>query len=101
MLLMILNQKKNWEKVNIFISENRDFMTASNIYRTADKSIQEDILRQAKITNGRITALENFQKEVETKIQDRKDSKINQQNLVTIITAIVMAVSALVMIFKK
>ena len=83
----------NWQSI-------KDFMTRSDLYREADRVIQKDILAEGKKTNGRISALEDFKKEIETKIQDKKDAKVNTNTLISIVTAIIMAVAAIVMCFK-
>jgi hypothetical protein len=87
------NDDRNWEEVKNFIAESRE-------YRAADSVRQEYIAAQVKKTNGRVDILEDFQKEIEIKIKDRKENRINTQTLITIIATVVMAISALVMIFK-
>lgn len=85
---------ENWAEIKNFITESRE-------YRAADIVKQNYILEQVKRTNGRVDSLEDWQKESKIRIQDRKDSKINTQALVTIIATVIMAVSAAVMLFKK
>jgi len=48
--------EKNWEDIRNFISESRE-------YRAADLVKQEFIASEVKKTNGRVTILEDWQKE--------------------------------------
>ena len=58
-------------------------------------------MAQVKKTNGRVDEVEDWIKEAKVRIQDRKDLKINTQALVTVIATVIMAVSAIVVIFKR
>ena len=84
----------NWQEIKNFISESRE-------YRAADQVKQEYIMSQVKTTNGRVDEVEDWIKEAKVRIQDRKDLKINTQALVTVIATVIMAVSAIVVIFKR
>lgn len=96
---------KNWAEIHEFIAESRE-------YRAADVIRQEYIKKQVDKTNGRVDALEIWKTDIDAKIKERRDqlnnevkNKLDIKNnfiiFVNICLAIVMAVSAVVMIFKK
>ena len=92
---------KNWEKLNSFMDESRDYRTRDEITQKYQAENLEALKNAVKIQNGRVFKLESWQQEIEQKIKQRKDSYANMQALITVVATIVMAVSALVMIFKK
>ena len=53
------------------------------------------------IQNGRVVKLEEWKQIIEQKIQQRKDNYNIIQAIITVVATVVMAISALVMIFKK
>lgn len=99
------NNEKNWQDV-------RDFMARSDLYRDADKKIQDAIWAEAKRTNGRISELEDWRKDAEFRIKERREQlaieikkKIDRRNniiiFINIVLAVIVAVSGIVMCFKK
>jgi hypothetical protein len=63
------------------------------------KTLRE-IVTQAKLTNGRVTSLEQWQQEEKVSKKNKKDGLHNRLNLVSICCAVICAVTAIVMIFK-
>jgi len=92
---------KNWDEIKNFIKDQTSFNNESREYRAADIVKQEYIMAQVKKTNGRVDEIEDWIKEAKVRIQDKKDSRINAQALITIIATVIMAVSAAVMLLKK
>jgi hypothetical protein len=95
-----------------FSQDVRDFMIRSDLYRDNDKGIQENILAEAKRTNGRISDLEDWREKIDERIQNNKEAAVEKNKskaaikdnfvlFVNICLAVIMAVSAVVMIFKK
>lgn len=92
---------KNWEEIRSFISESRE-------YRIKDELLQKDQIRDIEslnnkvgIQNGRVVKIEQWKIDIENQIKRRKDNYSTAQAMITVIATIVMAVSAMVMIFKK
>lgn len=84
---------QNWQEVKDFMRESRD-------YRIADSVRQEFIKAQVLKTNGRVDELEEWKGKIQTRIDDKRESRINSQALVTVVATVIMAVSAIVMYFK-
>jgi hypothetical protein len=77
-----------------------------------DKEIQQSILQEAKRTNGRISDLEDWRKDAEFRIKERREQlateikrKVDIRNniiiFINIVLAVIVAVSGIVMCFKK
>ena len=109
----------DWQEIRDFIKSQTIFNNESRVYRERDIITQqyqveniEKLKNQVAFQNGRVLELEKFREEIKNRIknrreeidereQNKKDFNINRQNLINIIIGIVMAVSAIVMIFKK
>ena len=78
-----------------------EIITESREYRAADAVRQEFIKEQVKKTNGRVGELEVWQTEVKTIIEEKKNAKKSNQDLLMTIATVIMAVSAIVLYFKK
>lgn len=92
---------KNWEGIRNFISESREYRLKDDITQKYQVENIEALKNQVKIQNGRVFSLEKWKEEIEVKIKQRKDNYANMQAIITVVATIVMAVSALVMIWKK
>jgi len=90
----------HWDEINKFIAESRIYRAQDAITQKYQVENIEALKEQVKIQNGRVTKLEKWQSESEVTKKDKKDSTLNTQALVTVICAIVMAVSAIVMLWK-
>ena len=91
----------NWNEIKLFMKEQRDANQLSSDYRAADSVKQENILAEAKKTNGRITELERKVQGYDAIIQDRKEAKASNLNLYITIATVFMAVVTLVALFKS
>ena len=92
---------KNWEEIKIFIQESRDYRSRDEVTQKFQAENLETLKNAVKLQNGRVFKLEEWKQIIEQKIQQRKDNYNCIQALITVIATIVMAVSAMVMIFKK
>jgi len=93
-------RRNNDGRLDEVIKILNDSIAESREYRAADKVRQEFIKEQVAKTNGRVTDLENWQKEIKTKIADRKESKESNISLLSVICTVIMAVSAIVVCLK-
>lgn len=91
-----------------FLGEMKRFIDESRVYRAKDETTQkyqveniEALKNAVQIQNGRVVKLEEWKKEVDERIKQRKDNYAVGQALITVLATIVMAVSAAIMIFKK
>lgn len=92
---------KNWEEIKNFIQESREYRSKDEVTQEYQAENLEAVKNAVKIQNGRVYKLEEWKQVIDQKIQQRKDNYANAQALITVVATIVMAVSALVMIFKK
>ena len=92
---------KNWEEIKGFINESREYRARDEVTQKYQAENLEAVKVAVKIQNGRVFKLEEWKQVIEQKIQQRKDNYNSIQALITVIATIVMAVSAMVMIFKK
>jgi hypothetical protein len=92
---------KNWEEIKNFIQESRDYRSRDEVTQKFQVENLETLKNAVKLQNGRVLKLEEWKQIIEQKIQQHKDNYNSIQALITVIATIVMAVSAMVMIFKK
>jgi hypothetical protein len=92
---------KNWDEIKSFINESREYRARDEVTQKYQAENLEAVKVAVKIQNGRVFKLEEWKQVIEQKIQQRKDNYNSIQALITVIATIVMAVSAMVMIFKK
>ena len=92
---------KNWEEIKYFIQESRDYRARDEVTQKFQAENLETLKNAVKLQNGRVFKLEEWKQIIEQKIQQSKDNYNSIQALITVIATIVMAVSAMVMIFKK
>src|SRR5665213_665791 len=99
------DNENNWK-------EFRESMAEARAYRSADAERQLNLLSdiaeikaQVTKTNGRVDALEDDKKKRDNTAEDKEKANANTGAVITIITAIVVAVCALitglVMLFRK
>lgn len=104
--------EQHWYDINKFISESREYRAKDEVVQKYQVENIEALKNQVKAQNGRVLELEKWREEIKLRIKNRreeidsaiqseKDSWVNVQTLITIITGIIMAVSAVVMILKK
>ena len=98
---------KNWEEINRFMSESRTYRSSDEISQKYQIENIESLKNEVKKQNGRVFELEKFREELKANIQYRKEAiqdkqkaNLNTQALITVIATIIMAVSAIVMLFK-
>lgn len=91
----------NWQQIKTFITESRDYRLRDEITQKYQVENIEALKNQVKVQNGRVFSLEKWKEEIEIKIKQRKDNYAFLQAIITILATVVMAVSALIMIFKK
>ena len=84
-----------------FINESRDYRARDEVTQKYQAENLEAVKVAVKTQNGRVFKLEEWKQVIEQKIQQRKDNYNSIQALITVIATIVMAVSAMAMIFKK
>lgn len=92
---------KNWEEVKKYIDESRTYRATDAITQKYQVENIEALKNAVKFQNGRVLKLEEWKQEIEIKIKQRKDNYNSVQALITVVATIVMAVSAVVMYFKK
>ena len=92
---------KNWDEIKSFINESREYRVRDEVTQKYQAENLEAVKVAVKTQNGRVFKLEEWKQVIEQKIQQRKDNYNSIQALITVIATIVMAVSAMVMIFKK
>ena len=92
---------KNWDEIKSFINESRDYRDRDEVTQKYQVENLEAVKVAVKTQNGRVFKLEEWKQVIEQKIQQRKDNYNSIQALITVIATIVMAVSAMIMIFKK
>lgn len=94
-------EDKNWESVRTFITESRVYRAEDSITQKYQVENIELLKNQVKIQNGRVFSLEKWKEEIEFKIKQKKDNYSSIQTVITVTATIVMALSAIVVIFKK
>lgn len=92
---------KNWESIISFITESREYRAADAVTQKFQAENIEAIKNAVKIQNGRVLKLEEWRQVIEQKIKQRKDNYNTAQAFITVIATIVMAISAIIMIYKK
>jgi hypothetical protein len=93
--------KDNWEGINKFISESREYRAADSERQLNLLSDISEIKTQVSKTNGRVTALEFWRTGLEKGQQDKKDYKANRMMLIGVVCTVIMAVSAIVVIVQS
>lgn len=94
-------EDKNWEEVKNFIADSRDYRVRDEVTQKYQVETIQKLENQVKTQNGRVFGLEKWKEEIELKIKQRKDNYSTAQAIITVVATIVMAISALIMIFKK
>lgn len=92
---------KNWDEIKKFISESRDYRIRDEMTQKIQVDNINDLNKKVGIQNGRIYKLEERAVETDAKIKQRKDNYTTIMAWITIVSTLVMAVSAGIMIFKK
>ena len=93
--------KENWKDIRDFIAESREYRAADAERQLNLLSDLSEIKAQTTETNGRVTLLETWRTGIDTKIEDKAKNKANLVTNVTIICVIVMAISAVIILFIK
>jgi hypothetical protein len=102
---------KHWNDFYQFMMESREYRATDIVTQKYQAENLASLVEQVKKQNGRVFELEIWQREVKDRIKNRreeidsnikfqKDSKNNKEHLIMIICTVIMAVSAIVMIFK-
>ena len=91
---------KNWDEMRTFMTESRDYRIRDEVTQKYQVENIEALKEQVKKQNGRVFGLEQWKEVIEAKIKQRKDNYSSMQAVITVIATIVMAISAIVMIFK-
>lgn len=94
-------EDKNWEEVKNFIADSRDYRVRDEVTQKYQVETIQKLENQVKTQNGRVFGLEKWKEEIEQRIKQRKDNYSTAQAIITVVATIVMAASALIMIFKK
>lgn len=92
---------KNWQKFDEFMDESRIYRASDNIKQDYQIKAVDSLNTKVSIQNGRIAELEKWRNEIAIKIRDKKDNQVNVQTFISGAAAIIMAISAIIMIFKK
>lgn len=92
---------KNWKEVINFISESREYRVADQITQKYQVENIEALKNAVKIQNGRIVKIEEWKSIIDEKMRQRKDNYANVQAWITVIATIIMAISAVAMIYIK
>lgn len=92
---------KNWEEIKKFIEESRVYRVGDAVTQKYQVENIEALKNAVKIQNGRVVKLEEWKQIIEEKIKQRKDNYSTVQALITVLATIVMAVAAIIMIYKK
>lgn len=95
------NNDKNWDEIKSFISESRVYRKSDEITQNYQVENIEALKNQVKLQNGRVFNLERWKEEIEIKIKQKKDNNIIFQQRLTVIATVIMAISAIVILFKK
>lgn len=91
----------NWAEIRNFISESREYRIRDEVTQKYQIENIEGLKNQVKTQNGRVFSLEKWKEEVEIRIKARKDNYSTAMAWITIISGVVMAISAWIMIYKK
>ena len=92
---------KNWEEIKGFINESREYRARDEVTQKYQAENLEAVKVAVKTQNGRVFKLEEWKQVIEQKIQQRKDNYNTVQAIITVVATVIMAISALIMIFKK
>lgn len=92
---------KNWDDMNTFITESREYRIKDEITQKYQVENIEALKNQVKVQNGRVFTIEKWKEEIEIRIKQRKDYWVIFQTVLTLVATIVMAISGYVVMFKK
>lgn len=90
-----------WENISNFIQESREYRIRDEITQKYQVENIEALKNQVKTQNGRVFTLEKWKEEVEVRIRQKKDSNDNWMARLTVICATIMALSAIIILWKK
>jgi hypothetical protein len=99
---------QNWDEIKEFIKSQKEANAESRQYRAIDIVTQkyqveniEKLKNQVTLQNGRVFELEKFREEIKNKIKYKEDNLQDIKDFLMIVATVVMAVSAIVVFFKK
>ncbi len=91
---------KNWDEIKTFIEESRTYRATDKLKQEYQIASMEALNERVKIQNGRVGRLEDWKKDLESGVKNKKDSQATTQAVITIVATIIMALAAVAMYFK-
>lgn len=92
---------RDWDSIRNFIIESREYRIKDEVTQKFQIENIEALKNQVKIQNGRVGTLEKWQESIQTRIKEKIDRKSSMQAVITVVATVIMAISAIVMIFIK